>query len=135
MGNFQGLSRWSHSCRACRGITDVFPQFGIPLSDKATVKVDIAGQQWTITEAPNQINAGTRYIVRAEFLTKTRLPFPILVVFTPDIIPGWASGPDRSSRYLFSMVLATIRELHQWAAVCANCEPKPVRDVFAQLPQ
>jgi hypothetical protein len=74
------------------GFTGVFPQFGIPLSDKATVKVDKPGNQWTITEAPNQINAGIRYIVRAELPTASR-PFPILVVFTPDISPSWAA-PD-----------------------------------------
>ena len=85
------------------GFTGVFPQFGIPLSDKATVTVDNPGHQWIITEAPNQINAGTRYIVRAEFPAKTKLPFPILVVFTPDITPGWASGPDGSSNSKFAL--------------------------------
>jgi hypothetical protein len=79
------------------GFTGVFPQFGIPLSDKATVKVDKPGHEWTITEAPNQINAGTRYIVRATWgKTNTNPPVDAItqmVVFTPDITPGWAA-PD-----------------------------------------
>jgi hypothetical protein len=77
------------------GFTGVFPQFGIPLSDKATVKVDKPGHEWTITEAPGQTNAGTRYIVRATW-GKTNTTPPVdaivkMVVFTPDIDPGWAA--------------------------------------------
>jgi hypothetical protein len=79
------------------GFTGVFPQFGIPLSDKATVKVDKPGNQWTITEAPGQINAGTKYIIRASWgKTNTKPPVDAIVkmvVFTPDIVPGWAA-PD-----------------------------------------
>ena len=84
------------------GITDVFPQFGIPLSDKATVTVDDPGREWTITEAPNQINAGTRYVVRAN-RDQPNGPIKKLVVFTPDITPGWASGPDGSSNSTFAL--------------------------------
>jgi hypothetical protein len=82
------------------GFTGVFPQFGIPLSDKATVKVDQPGAQWTITEAPNQINAGAKYVVRA---TKVGNTIKKMVVFTPDITPGWASAPDGSSNSKFAL--------------------------------
>jgi hypothetical protein len=82
------------------GFTGVFPQFGIPLSDKATVKVDQPGAQWTITEAPNQINAGAKYVVRA---AKAGNTIKKMVVFTPDITPGWASGPDGSSNSTFAL--------------------------------
>lgn len=82
------------------GFTGVFPQFGIPLSDKATVKVDQPGGQWTITEAANQINAGTKYVVRA---TKSGNTIKRMVVFTPDITPGWASAPDGSSNSKFAL--------------------------------
>ena len=84
------------------GFTGVFPQFGIPLSDKATVSVDMPSRQWTITEAPNQINAGTRYVVRA-MRDQPNGPIKKLVVFTPDITPGWASGPDGSSNSKFAL--------------------------------
>lgn len=84
------------------GITGVFPQFGIPLSDKATVSVDNPTRQWTITEAPNQINAGTKYVVRAQ-RDQANGPIKKMVVFTPDITPGWASGPDGSSNQKFAL--------------------------------
>jgi hypothetical protein len=83
------------------GFTGLFPQFGIPLSDQAKVTVNTPGSEWTITEAPNQINAGTRYVVRA-----TKGPdnaIQKMVVFTPDIVPGWASGPDGSSNSKFAL--------------------------------
>jgi len=47
--------------------TELFPQFGIPLSKNATVTVVTKGEKWTITEAANEINAGTKYVVRALF--------------------------------------------------------------------
>jgi hypothetical protein len=84
------------------GFTGVFPQFGIPLSDKATVTVDNATRQWTITEAPNQINAGTKYVVRAK-RDQANGPIKKLFVFTRDITPGWASGPDGSSNSKFAL--------------------------------
>jgi hypothetical protein len=84
------------------GITGVFPQFGIPLSDKAAVTVDNPTRQWTITEAPNQINAGTKYVVQAS-RDQPNGPIKKLVVFTPDITPGWASGPDGSSNSKFAL--------------------------------
>jgi hypothetical protein len=74
------------------GFTGVFPQFGIPLSDKAKVTVDRPGNQWTITEAPNQINAGTRYVVRASRGGQPPDAIQQMVVFTPDIVPGWAAS-------------------------------------------
>jgi hypothetical protein len=84
------------------GFTGLFPQFGIPLSDKATVKVDQPGHEWTITEAANQINAGTKYVVRAR-RHEANGPIEGLLVFTPDITPGWASGPDGSSNAKFAL--------------------------------
>ena len=86
------------------GITGLFPQFGIPLSDKATVKKDPGTPttlQWTITEAANQINAGMRYVVRAP-KGADGLPTQMLV-FTPDIAPSWASGPNGSSNKDFAL--------------------------------
>ena len=80
------------------GFTGVFSQFGIPLSDKATVQKGLETEKskdWIITEAPNQINAGTKYVVRA-----TKGPnntIEKMVVFTPDITPGWASDSDGRS--------------------------------------
>jgi len=83
------------------GFTGVFPQFGVPLSDKATVKVDQPGGQWTITEATGQINAGMHYVVRAKKGTAGTIDR--MFVFTPDIAPGWASGPDGSSNQKFAL--------------------------------
>jgi hypothetical protein len=86
------------------GITGLFPQFGIPLSDKATVKKDPgtpATLEWTITEAANQINAGMRYIIRGP-KGADGLPTQMLV-FTPDISPSWASGPNGSSNKDFAL--------------------------------
>jgi hypothetical protein len=86
------------------GITGLFPQFGIPLSDKATVKKDPGTPttlQWTITEAANQINAGMRYVIRAP---KGPDGVPTkMFVFTPDIAPSWASGPNGSSNKDFAL--------------------------------
>jgi hypothetical protein len=65
------------------GFPDLFVEFGIPLSDKATVVVNTKDVDWTITEAPNQVNAGTSYVVRA---SKENT----LQVYTPDIHPSWS---------------------------------------------
>src|SRR5260370_18884919 len=47
------------------GFTDLFLNFGIPLSPKAKVEVSQKNDQWTITEAPGATNGGAQYIVRA----------------------------------------------------------------------
>jgi hypothetical protein len=81
--------------------TELFPQFGIPLSKNATVAVVTKGEKWTITEAANEINGkasdgkATKYIVRATFEanpTTGGKTIKQLLVYTPDISPGWADA-------------------------------------------
>lgn len=115
------------------GFTGVFPQFGIPLSDKAKVTVDTKGSQWTITEAPNQINAGTRYIVRA--MPPPTPPLNVLslmVVFTPDIVPSWAApdfvlnGPGDGENARNGPPFAQIVSQNQFGTYSLNYRNEPV---------
>jgi hypothetical protein len=78
-----------------RGFTDLFLEFGVPLSPKATVRVDQKGVQWTITEAPGAINGGVQYIVHAvsqdQVINGVTVSVIVqLLVYTPDITPGWS---------------------------------------------
>jgi hypothetical protein len=77
------------------GFTDLFLNFGIPLSPKAKVEVNQKNDQWTITEAPGATNGGAQYIVRAVRQTQkiNGVDVPVIVqmlVYTPDISPGWS---------------------------------------------
>jgi hypothetical protein len=83
------------------GITTLFSWFGIPLSGKAKVEADPQGRQWTITEAPDQINAGTKYVLRPTRGLGGSIEQ--IVVFTPDIDPGWASGSDGTATDKFAL--------------------------------
>jgi hypothetical protein len=71
------------------GFTDLFPQFGIPLSPQANVTVADKDVQWTITEAAGQVNGGLQYIVRAVRQNQIiNVTVPVIVqmlVYTPDI--------------------------------------------------
>jgi hypothetical protein len=121
------------------GFTGVFPQFGIPLSGKAKVTVVKPGNQWTITEAPNEINAGTNYVVQA-YKNKAGNAIEKMVVFTPDITPGWASGSDGSSNQKFALnapsrdkengvngpPFAQIVSQNEWGTYSLNYRNEPV---------
>jgi hypothetical protein len=77
------------------GFTDLFLDFGVPLSLKAKVQVDQKNDQWTIIEAPGETNGGVQYIVRAVRQTQNinGVSAPVIVqmlVYTPDISPGWS---------------------------------------------
>jgi len=76
------------------GFPDLFSEFGIPLSKNATVVKNPPGtdptvQSWTITEAANETNAGTKYVARA---TQNGSPNkPRLQVYLPDFLPGFSN--------------------------------------------
>jgi hypothetical protein len=79
------------------GFTDLFLDFGVPLSPKAGVAVDEKDVQWTITEAPGQVNGGVQYIVRAVRQKQNIGGVDVLVivqmlVYTPDISPSWTDS-------------------------------------------
>jgi manganese oxidase len=76
------------------GFPELFLQFGVPLSPKAVVK-KIKDDWWTITEAPGEKNAGLKYVVHALHQSENVNGFLVdfvthLLVYTPDISPGWA---------------------------------------------
>lgn len=121
------------------GFTGVFPQFGIPLSDKAKVTVVKPGNQWTITEAAGETNADTNYVVQA-YKNEAGTTIEKMVVFTPDITPGWASGPDGSSNQKFALnsppsdavnggngpPFAQIVSQNEWGTYSLNYRNEPV---------
>ena len=77
------------------GFTDLFLDFGVPLSANAKVSVDQKDVQWTITEAAGATNGGVQYIVHAVPQTQSinGVSAPVIVqilVYTPDISPGWS---------------------------------------------
>lgn len=75
------------------GFPDLFLSFGVPLSDKATVKVTQPQKEWVITEAAGVPNAGKRYIVQrrgqgvipAKGYDVTAPQAAQLLVFTPEL--------------------------------------------------
>ena len=77
------------------GFTDLFLEFGVPLSPQAKVEVAEKNVQWTITEAAGQTNGGVQYIVRAVRQNQNinGVNVPVIVqmpVYTPDISPSWS---------------------------------------------
>ncbi|HEV2840842.1 MAG TPA: hypothetical protein VGW39_05910 [Chthoniobacterales bacterium] len=79
------------------GFPALFLEFGIPLSKNATVVKNPPGteptvQSWTITEAANEINGGTKYVVRATLKGAPPNPdTPRLQVYVPDLLPGFSN--------------------------------------------
>jgi hypothetical protein len=79
------------------GFTDLFLQFGVPLSSNAKVEVTTKNDQWTITEVPGETNGGAHYVVRAirqnQNINGVTVPVIVQVlVYTPDIAPNWADS-------------------------------------------
>ena len=79
------------------GFTDLFLEFGVPLSPQAKVEVNEKNVQWTITEAAGQVNGGDHYIVRAVRQNQNinGVNVPVIVqmpVYTPDISPSWSDA-------------------------------------------
>jgi len=80
------------------GFPTLFLDFGVPLSAKAKVTVVKKDEEWTITEAIGEKNAGVRYVVRA-FAQQQNIGgvnksvIMQMLVYTPDVSPGW-SDPD-----------------------------------------
>ena len=79
------------------GFTDLFLEFGVPLSPQAKVEVAEKNVQWTITEAAGQMNGGVQYIVRAVRQNQNinGVNVPVIVqmpVYTPDISPSWSDS-------------------------------------------
>ena len=79
------------------GFTDLFLEFGVPLSPQAKVEVNEKNVQWTITEAAGQVNGGDHYIVRAVRQNQNinGVNVPVIVqmpVYTPDISPSWSDS-------------------------------------------
>jgi hypothetical protein len=77
------------------GFPTLFLDFGVPLSAKAKVTVVKKDQEWTITEANGEKNAGVRYVVRALAQQKNiggvnKSVIVQMLVFTPDVNPGWS---------------------------------------------
>ncbi|MEN3371005.1 MAG: manganese oxidase [Verrucomicrobiota bacterium] len=121
--------------------TELFPQFGIPLSKKATVAVVTKGEKWTITEAANEINGsysgkpGTKYIVRALFEAQSTTggkTIKNLLVYTPDISPGWADGkfalnpPGDNENAVYGGPFAQIVSQNQFGTYSLNYRNEPV---------
>ena len=79
------------------GFTDLFLEFGVPLSPQAKVQVNEKNVQWTITEAAGQVNGGVQYVVRAlrQNQNINGVNVPVIVqmpVYTPDISPSWSDA-------------------------------------------
>ncbi len=77
------------------GFPELFLEFGVPLSAKATVKVLEPDNRWLITEANGEKNSGTNYVVRAirQLQNISGVNVYVIVqmlVYTPDISPGWS---------------------------------------------
>jgi len=76
---------------------DLFLDFGVPLSAKATVTVTKKDEEWVITEAAGEKNAGAEYIIQAkrQEVTIQGQKVPIITsmpVFMPNITPGWSDS-------------------------------------------
>ena len=77
------------------GFPTLFLEFGVPLSSKAKVTVVKKDEEWTITEAIGEKNAGAQYVVRA-FTQQVNVggvntnPIKQMLVYTPDVTPGWS---------------------------------------------
>src|SRR5271166_5515724 len=77
------------------GFPTLFLEFGVPLSAKAKVTVVKKDEEWTITEAIGEKNAGAQYVVRA-FTQQVNVggvntnPIKQMLVYTPDVSPGWS---------------------------------------------
>src|SRR5271165_3393007 len=75
------------------GFPEVFGAFGVPLSQNATVEVVKKGEEWIITEATGEKNAGTHYVVRAISQIQNGVSSIVqMPVYTPDITPGWSDS-------------------------------------------
>ena len=127
--------------------TELFPQFGIPLSKNATVAVVTKGEKWTITEAANEINGsfsgkpGTKYIVRALFEAQPATggkTIKNLLVYTPDISPSWADGkfalnpPGDNENAVYGGPFAQIVSQNQFGTYSLNYRNEPVPFRVAQ---
>jgi hypothetical protein len=73
------------------GFPELFRSFGVPLSDKATVKAGQANE-WIITEAAGVPNAGKTYIVR--WNGKGNIPLYGVVVTAPEVAQLLVYTPD-----------------------------------------
>ena len=77
------------------GFPTLFLEFGVPLSAKAKVTVVKKDEEWTITEAIGEKNAGAQYVVRA-FTQQVNVggvitnPIKQMLVYTPGVTPGWS---------------------------------------------
>jgi hypothetical protein len=79
------------------GFTDLFLDFGVPLSSQAKVEVVQKDVQWIITEAAGRVNGGVQYIVRAvrqnQIIKGVNTPVIVqMLVYTPDISPSWSDS-------------------------------------------
>jgi hypothetical protein len=126
------------------GFTDLFPDFGVPLSPKAKVGVDKKDVQWTITEAPGETNGGVQYIVRAkrEIQKINRVDVPVIVqmlVYTPDIHPGWSDSmfalnfPTDNSNSLNGAPFPQLVSQNQIGTYSVNYRNEPVPFRLANL--
>jgi hypothetical protein len=124
--------------------TELFPFFGIPLSKKAAVAVVKQGEQWTITEAANEVNAGTKYIVRATFEAQPAVggkTVKQLLVYTPDIEPGWSdakfalNAPTDNENAMNGPPFAQLVSQNQFGTYSLNYRNEPVPFRLACPPQ
>jgi len=78
------------------GFPELFRSFGVPLSDKATVKAGEQANEWIITEAAGVPNAGKTYIVR--WNGKQKIPLYGVVVTAPEVAQLLVYTPDISGK-------------------------------------
>jgi hypothetical protein len=126
------------------GFTDLFLDFGVPLSPVAKVGIDQKDVQWTITEAPGKTNGGVQYIVRAkrEIQKIGGVSVPVIVqmlVYTPDIHPGWSDSmfalnfPTDSANSLNGAPFPQLVSQNQFGTYSVNYRNEPVPFRLANL--
>jgi hypothetical protein len=126
------------------GFTDLFPQFGIPLSPQANVTVADKDVRWTITEAAGQVNGGLQYIVRAvrqnQIINGVTVPVIVqMLVYTPDIEPNWSdsafalNSPTDNSNTANGVPFAQLVIQNQIGTYSLNYRNEPVPFRLANL--
>jgi hypothetical protein len=131
------------------GFPNIFLQFGVPLSAYAKVAIVEKDQEWTITEASGQKNAGVQYVVRAirQLQKINGVSVPVIVqmlVYTPDISPGWTdskfalNSPTDDANTLNGPPFPQLVSQNQIGTYSVNYrnEPVPFRlsDLSAKIP-
>jgi hypothetical protein len=126
------------------GFTDLFLEFGVPLSAKATVRIDQKDVQWIITEAPGATNGGLQYIVHAVYQNQVinGVTVPVIVqmlVYTPDITPGWSdptfalNSPSDNANTLNGAPFPQLVSQNQIGTYSLNYRNEPVPFRLANL--